>query len=698
MGVVVALAFSIVLVRLWTLQIRRGDEFSERSRNNFFQFERLEHHRGEIVDRFGRVLVTNRPSSNLYVTPAFLPHTDRLVRKLGAEVGVGRSEARELSRALLKAAEEGGPPVQLAGDLDRARARQLRDAQRRMELPMAAVPIVESEGRLAAYLDPGAFPSPPRVLDRVAELLDLDAAGRAGLARRIAKARGLERYQDILVRRDLPPEVEGPLTLDVEIGALPGVTVRRASARSYRYGPLAAHVIGYVNEVSKRDFETHRDVGYQMGDVMGRRGVEKAFESALRGRDGRETVVVDSKGRTQGSRFADELQREVGVREPPRPGHRVVLTLDLELQQAAEAAFDGLAGTIVVMDVRGGELLALTSTPSFDPSKMAGYFDPAEKARLDGLEELRPWRFRAAQDHFAPGSTFKVVTALAGLEAGATHEHEHIFCPGHFKLGGTRWRCWKDSGHGQVDLTHSLAWSCDTYFYNLGARMGIDPILEMARKLGFGSPTGLSIGSESSGVLPTREWFRSHGMSYTLGQAVNASIGQGAVSVTPMQLAVAFSAIANGGKVLRPRIAKRVETYDGKIVRELEPEVLRTLDVDPASLDAVREGLRMVVQDPTGTAFRKRLKDIEVSGKTGTAQVRKMGDRRRSRLAEWKYKDHAWFAAFAPSQSPEVAVIVLDEHGGGGSSVAAPIAMKVVDAWHQLQLRRAAVAQGGARP
>ncbi|MEO1232388.1 MAG: penicillin-binding protein 2 [Myxococcota bacterium] len=695
MGVVVVLAFTVVLARLYGLQVRQGPEFRERSRNNFFQFERLEHDRGEIVDRRGRVLVTNRPSTNVYVTPAFFPRTSRLLRRLGRPLGLSRSDAEDTARALERAAEEEGPPILLADGLTRATAEALRAMQERLELPLDALPIIKTERGFAAYVDASVFPSAPRALLRLSELVGLDRTARRKLALKVRRTRGLDRYQDILVRRDLPPEVEGPLTLEVELGELPGVTVRRASARDYRYGTLAAHTIGYVNEVSLDDLDRRKGQGYRVGDVIGRRGIERTFEEELRGTDGRETVVVDSKGRTQSTALADVLQRQVGIREAPRPGHRVVLTLDLNLQRAAEAAFDGLAGSVVLLEVETGSLLALTSTPSFDPSKLAGYFDPAEKARLDSMGTLRPWRFRAIQDHFAPGSTFKVVTALAALQGRHTHAHERVFCPGHFKLGGTKWRCWRDEGHGQVDLPVSLAWSCDTYYYTLGARMGIDPIVDLAAELGFGRPTGIALGPESSGVLPTREWFRKHRRTYTTGQAVNASIGQGAVSVTPLQLAVAFAAIANGGKVLVPRIASRIETYDGQLVDRIQPKVARTLNVDPEHLAVVQDGLYRVVNHPTGTAFRKRLRNLEVSGKTGTAQVRKMGDRRKSRTASWKFKDHAWFAAYAPSENPEVVVVVFNEHGGGGSSTAAPIAMRVLDAW---RTQREWTASLGAKP
>ncbi|MBX2813226.1 MAG: penicillin-binding protein 2 [Myxococcales bacterium] len=683
MGIVVILAFSAVAVRLYVLQIQRGEEFRNQSQNNFFRFERLEHSRGEIVDRRGRVLVTNRPAANIYITPAFFPQTAQLVTRLGRAIGMGRNETKTLSKVLDQAAEEGGLPILLADGLSTRSAEALRRRQLEMDLPLDAVPMVRSQDGVAAYLDPTVFPSPARALKRLGLLLGMDEREVVTLGRRVKRTRGLARYRDILVRRDVTPEVEGPLTLEVELGELPGVSVRRASARDYRFGSLAAHTIGYVNELSQTDLNERRSQGYRLGDVIGRAGVERTFEDALRGTDGRETVVVDSKGRAQSTDLAEELQKQVGLREKPRPGHRVVLTLDLELQRAAEQSFDGQAGAVILMEVDTGALLALTSTPSYNPSLLAGYFHPKEKARLASIRKLRPWRFRAIQDTFAPGSTFKIVTALAALDGQHTHSNEQITCPGHYDLGGIRWRCWRDKkGHGKVDIINSLAWSCDTFYYTMGARIGIESLVKMGKKLGFGAPTGASLGRESSGIMPSQDWFRRHREIYTLGQAVNASIGQGKVTVTPMQLAVAYVAIANGGHVMRPRIASRIETYDGNIVEEISPEVVRTLDVDPYHLKLVQDGLRKVVNHPSGTAYRRRLASMEVSGKTGTAQVRKLGaDRKKSRSMEWKYRDHAWFAAYAPSDAPEVAVVVFNEHGGSGSSAAAPIAMKILDAW-----------------
>lgn len=681
-------AFAGVIGRLYGLQIRQGEVFRVKSLNNFVHFERLEHERGEIVDREGRLLVTNRPSLNVYITPAYLPPALRHVRQLGRVLGLTRSECDQRARSLSDAVREKGPPFLLAGGLTQEQVSLLREEQEHLELPLDAIWVIDEgkEGPYSAYLDPQNFPSTGRVLDRLASLLELDAEEARNLERQVRSTRGLAKYRDITVRRDIPPDMEGPLSVQIQTGDLPGVTVRRASARHYVYGDLAAHTLGYVNELTQDQLERRREQGYRLGDTIGRRGVERSYESTLRGTDGKKTVVVDSKGRSQGSKLAEDLQEDVGVFALPRPGHRAVLTLDLDLQKVAEEVFTGKAGAIVVMETDTGRLLVVTSTPSYNPNKLAGYVDPTENKRLDRMGELGPWRFRATQDFFAPGSTFKVVTALAALQYGFTTPDEHVFCPGYYVLGKTKFRCWKDHGHGWVNLEHSMAKSCDVYYYTMGARMGLDRIAEMGRALGFGRPTEIPIPPESKGIMPTSNWYRRRREGYTLGAAVNASIGQGAVTVTPMQLTVAFAAIANGGTIYQPQIVQRIETYDGKLVEKVAPKVLRQLELDPEALEHVREGLREVVNEPFGTAYSRRLRDMQVSGKTGTAQVAKLGKRRRrTRDLPWKLRDHAWFAAFAPAEDPKIAVVVLVEHGGGGSSVAAPIAMKVIDAWQKLR-------------
>ncbi|MFO0726951.1 MAG: penicillin-binding protein 2 [Myxococcota bacterium] len=693
-------SFSAVLVRLWDVQIARGAEFQEKSRENFFQIQRILHDRGEIVDREGRVLVANRPSLNVYVTPAFLPKTRAIIERLGRTVGLDKSEAQAAALSLVRSADEEGPPILLARDVEASRIDELRRRMAELELPLMAVPVIEIEGGYQVYLDPEHFPSEPRIYRRIRQVLELGDKEFDLFARRASRATGLERYREILVRSDVSPEVGERLLAEIELGDLPGVTVQAATARSYRMGLLAAHLLGYVNELTPQELEARKDTGYRLGDVIGRRGVERAYEEDLRGVDGSETVVVDSKGRPQASQLAAQLKGEFGEREPPRAGNRVVLALDLDLQRAAEAAFTrGESGAVVVLDVKTGGILAVTSTPSFDPNLVSGYFDPREKERLDSMVELRPWRFRAIQDQFAPGSTFKPVTLLAALRKKATTERESVNCPGAFTLGSTRFRCWKDSGHGPVAAVDALMRSCDVYFYTLGNRIGLDAIAAMGFDLGFGKKTGIVIDGESDGIMPTEAWYnQSVPEGYTRGASVNAAIGQGAVTVTPIQLAVAYATMANGGTVFEPQVALRIEAFDGSAVREFQPKSRRVVEFPPGELELVREGLRRVVNNPSGTAYIRRLKDMEVAGKTGTAQVAHMTKRVKSMELPKPMRDHAWFAAFAPATAPEIAVVVMVEHGGGGSAVAAPIAMLVADAWHKKQVARGRMVDGAKLP
>ena len=694
MGFVVVMAFAVVALRLWSIQIQSGDVYWDKSRDNFIQSKRLEHHRGEIVDRNRKVLVSNRPSSNVYVTPAFLPRVNRTLRKLGKIIGLGSETTSNLASILSESARNGGPPLLLAQDLTKSQVQELRAMQHKLDIRLQAIPIVKVDQQYAAYIDPKYYPTTELVLAKLRDLLNMTDEKYKYIRRQVLSKRGLALYREILIRRELSLTEEGPILLEVELGDLPGVTVEQATTRSYHYGALAGHLIGYVNEISRNELAERRGQGYRGGDVIGRRGVERTFEEELRGRDGKKTVVVDSKGRIQNSSFARRLQSSFGEPKSQVPGHRVVLTIDMELQRAAEAAFEGygIAGSVVLMEADTGRLLALTSTPTFNPAKLAGYFDPDEKKRLRklGQEGLRPWRFRAIQDYFAPGSTFKVVTALAALEAKVIRKEDKIRCPGAFVLGRTRFRCWKDKkGHGPVNLYKSLAWSCDVYYYTLGAKMGIEPIANMAHALGYGDRTGIDLRAESKGIIPSKAWYRKRGQIYTLGAAVNASVGQGAVSVTPLQLAVSYAAIANGGKVYKPQIALRIEKYTNELVAEFEPKVLRTIKFTGNNLNIVREGLRQVVNVPGGTAYRKRLPDIQVSGKTGTAQVRKLGAKRlKKHEIPFKYRDHAWFAAYAPAENPKVVVAVFNEHGGGGSSSAAPIAMRVIDAWNKQRIAK----------
>lgn len=704
MGLAVFAVFSVILGRLYGVQIRQRAEFIEKSKGNFVQFNRLEHARGEILDRDGRLLVSNRPSMKVEVTPAYFPKSSRIVGRLARAAGLSTKQTETVLAALLKAAEERGPPILLARELSRDDAAQLREAQQALDLPLPSLVILEMPppsppDRYAAYLDPEHFPTAARVIRRLAEDMGLTAGELETAKKRIARATGLDVYLPILIRRDVSPEIEERVARDVLLGDLAGVAVVATTSRHYVRGELAAHLLGYVNELSPAELEDRREDGYRLGDIVGRRGVEKAFEVNLRGVDGREAVVVDSKGRAQESSLASQLRDEIGEPELPRAGDRVFLSLDLDLQLAAERAFPGRAGAAVALEVATGRVLVMTSTPSFNPNLVTGFFDPREKKRLDENRALRPWRFRAIQDHFAPGSTFKVITALAALGKGVTTPTESIGCRGAFHLGATRFRCWKDSGHGPCDVVAALERSCDVYFYTMGTRLGLDPIAAVGFDLGLGRPTGIPLDGESPGIIPTAAWYKKHlPEGYTLGAAVNVSVGQGATTVTPLQLAVAYAALANGGTVFEPQVGLRIEPVDGSSPIDLPARPRRKLELPKEALDLVREGLRKVVNDPGGTAYRRRLADVEVSGKTGTAQVAKLVKRGHGEDIPWPLRDHAWFACFAPSKDPEIVVVVLNEHGGGGGSAAAPAAMQIVAAWHAKKTGRPIAPPPGTAP
>jgi penicillin-binding protein 2 len=690
MAVVSAATFIVILFRLYTVQVRRGAEFQEKSQDNFVQFNRIEHDRGEIMDREGRLLVTNIPSVNIDVTPAFFPRTLRMINRLGGVAGLTDKQIEAVLGAVTKAAEEKGPPILLAKDLKERTVRKLRAEQRQLEIPLVAIPVIEmpdpaDKGLYAAFLDPEHFPTAGRVIRRLTDGMQLTQGELDTLKKRIARASGLDIYLPIIVRRDVSPDIEERVTHEVRLGDLPGVAVRRAKTRHYEFEDMAAHFLGYVNELSPAELEELREQGYRLGDTIGRRGVEKSFEAELRGTDGREAVIVDSKGRPHLSQLAMQLQDRF-AREEPIAGGRVYTTIDLDLQRVAEKSFPGRAGAVVMLEVHTGRVLVMTSTPSFNPNLVTGFFDPREKKRLDENKTMRPWRFRAIQDFFAPGSTMKPITSIAALENHALGETEAINCPGAFHLGATRFRCFKEAGHGPLILIHAIERSCDVFFYTLGARMGLDAIARVGLDLGLGTRTGIPLDGESNGIMPTQRWYKEHlPEGYTLGAAVNVAVGQGATSVTPIQLAVVYGTIANGGQVYEPQIGLRIEPSGGGPPIEIPPKLRREVQIPKRILDLVHEGLRRVVNEGGGTAYSRRLKDISVSGKTGTAQVAKFTRARGTKLdtVPYEMRDNAWFASYAPSNDPEVVVVVLNEHGGFGGNAAAPAAMATIEAWWQ---------------
>jgi penicillin-binding protein 2 len=541
------------------------------------------------------------------------------------------------------------------------------------------------------------------VVARLAALLSLSFEEEQRVREHLATARGLVRFRPFTVKVDISrDELDVVEANRIELSG--AVDVLPTPHRSYRHGVWASHLLGYMNEVGaeelvKLNAELEALGGdqqpYQPRDFVGRRGLEKRFERDLRGVDGVQRVVVDARGNAKrDSELIPEAQRY----EPSSPGNNLVLSLDWRLQEFAEKTFPATAGAVLAMDAKTGFLLALVDRPAIDPNKMAGRISRAELAAIRG-DPLQPELFRAIQQHYHPGSTFKVVTAIAALEEGALRPGGTVYCPGRYTLGGHSWRCDKESGHGQVDLEHALGASCDVFFYALGDRMGTDRIAKWGALLGLGKPTGLDLQGEIPGVMPDEAWHdaRQPG-GHQHGMSLNIAIGQGDVNVTPLQQLVLYGAIATG-KVWKPQVVLRIEDPRGEVLKEYAPEVRGKVPIKQETRDAVMKGLLATVNEPFGTARGVKLKETVMAGKTGTAQVVKLGAKRlKASQVGYFERDHAWFAAYAPADDPEIVVVVLNEHSGFGASNAAPTAAALVRKWLELKEEDARARDGANRP
>jgi penicillin-binding protein 2 len=508
-----------------------------------------------------------------------------------------------------------------------------------------------------------------KALQRIATLTGLE---EAELALRYGSPRGRARFQTVNVAQDLGRGVLA--RVESRLWALPGVLTQVTPVRAYRYGESAAHVLGRLGEISPTELESRKYQGYRRGDVIGKSGVEHLLDRAVRGRDGGRNLLVDVHGREL------ELLGQV----EPQPGQNVRLTLDYRLQHVAEAALDvsEKSGAVVALDPRNGEVLVLASRPSFNPNRFAVGVDHAEWSALRN-DPGKPLHNRATRGQYPPGSTYKVVTMLAGIEEGIITPDFEVTCNGSFRLGRRRYRCWKRGGHGTVAPHRALVESCDVFFYRVGLEVGVDKLAHYARALGLGAPTGIELTPEEGGLVPTSAWKqRRFGEPWIRGETVSIAIGQGFNLVTPIQLASVYAAIGAGGKRYRPFLVKRIEDPYGKILHEAVSEELPPLAISSKALDPVRKALRGVVHDPHGTgyAMRRLPGGVEAAGKTGTAQVVELPANPsidEEDIPE-AHRDHAWFATFAPADNPRIVVAVLVEHGGHGSSAAAPIAAQVV--------------------
>jgi len=553
------------------------------------------------------------------------------------------------------------------------------NAVRLMRLEAPRGDILDREGRVLATTRPAfgveVMPSdlrrPEVTFAALGLLIDGDAEA---LRQRVGEPRGRLRFQPVRLAGDL--SFDQLARVESHLYALPGVMTGVQPRRHYVAGDLAAHLLGTIGEIRKDQLAARDYADYRAGEVIGQSGVEALLEPRLRGKAGGRNVVVNVAGRVVD--VLDEV--------PAVSGESVRLTLDIDLQQVAEEAFlpdvvgePGKLGAAVALDARTGDVLALVSKPSFDPNSFSGGIDSATWRQLTS-DEWRPLQDRAISGQYPPGSVYKPIVAAAILGEKSALPQERVFCPGSFTLGRRTYRCWKKEGHGSVDLREALKRSCDVYFYTMGLRLGIDRIAKYAEAFGLGRRTGIPLAQEKPGLIPTSSWkLRRFGEKWMAGETVSASIGQGFNLVTALQLAVAYAAIANGGKVLTPRLVL-AHTEEGRIVEEPVAPPVSTTPVAEEDLARIREALAAVVEEPGGTGGRARVPGVRVGGKTGTAQVVRLDHTKDLKEHEIpvRYRDHAWFVSFAPVESPEIVVSVLAEHGGHGGSAAAPIAQKIL--------------------
>ena len=584
-AVVVIFFFAVLVARLWYLQIQQGPVYSRLADNNRVRYLEVAAPRGNILDRKGREIVTNRPSFNVVWVREDNRLDDELLKKMARILGQDVSDL--LARIRKMANTPGHIPVRLAEDID---------------------------WETVAYIENN--------------------------------------------RMDLP-----------------GIKIEVVPLRVYHYGNLASHLIGYLGEINEKELKNSEPGVYRGGDLIGKMGLERLREKDLRGEKGRNYMEVNALGYEQ--KYLKGVE--------PLPGNDLQLTIDMDLQRVAEEtmAADDKAGAVVAVEVNSGRLLVLASAPELHIDEFVGGI--SRKAWKAMLENPRhPLINKIVQGQYPPGSTYKLVTAAAGLAAGVITPDSIIYCPGYYRFGNRTYRCWKHSGHGAVKLKRALAESCDVYFYQVGQRLGVDRLAKYAHLFGLGRKTGIEMEHEKPGLIPTAAWKKKRfGKPWQEGETLSVAIGQGFDLVTPIQLAMMTATVANGGTLYKPGLVETVRDPDGRIIEQFEPQVVDRLVGQGRNLRLVREGLVEAVNGRHGTGRRARLKDlgITVAGKTGTAQVVRLKQYRHLKDEDipYKYRDHAWFTCFAPAENPEIAVTVLVEHGLHGGSSAAPVARVVLE-------------------
>ena len=583
LGCIVA-AFVVIMARLYFLQIGQGEYYDKLADSNRVRYLEIIAPRGNILDRKGREMVTNRPSFNVIWLRESNQLSDEWLKTLTRVLGEDTSTLLEKIRKMV--GQPGHIPVRLAEDIS---------------------------------------------WDKVAQI-------------------------------------------EVNRMYLPQVSIEVVPLRVYHYGDLASHLIGYLGEINREELDRMDRTRYRGGDLIGKAGLERLREADLSGAKGRDYMEVNALGFEQKSLKG----------ERPVPGKDLQLTLDIDLQKIAEEELttNKFAGAVVAMEANTGRLLALASSP---PLHLQDFVGGISRANWNAMLEnpLHPLVNKIVQGQYPPGSTYKPITALAGLAEGIVTPDTTFFCPGYHRFGNRVYRCWKRGGHGTVNLKRAVAESCDVYFYQVGQKLGVDRLAKYARLFGLGNETGVEMEHEKPGLVPSTEWKRKrHNEKWHEGETLSVAIGQGYNPVTPLQLTVMTAAIANGGTIYKPAIVEKEIYPDGTVAQSFQPEVLHRFTGQGRNLKLIRDGMVEAVNGRRGTGRRAQVETegIVVGGKTGTAQVVRLKQYQHLKEQDipYKYRDHAWFTCYAPAANPEIAVTVLVEHGLHGGSAAAPIASKIM--------------------
>lgn len=546
---------------------------------------------------------------------------------------------------------------------NRLRMRTVR-APRGLILDRKGRAIAETQGSFALVCSPVDVKDLEGEIRLLNEIMEFDVDEEEVLEK-IRTAQRSNPYSSLTVARDLRFEQVSVVEFNRE--NLPGFSVLVEAKRSYPYGEAFAHVLGYVGEASPEEMEKPGNEPLMMGDLIGKYGLERLADNVLRGVNGGRKVEVDAAGRDQ--RLVEEV--------PSRTGGTVHTSLDVDLQVTAQEAMGDRAGAVIALAPRTGEVLAFYSGPGFDPNVFARGIRRADWQALN-TNPRKPMQNKGLQGTYAPGSTVKPFLAMAALEEKMQEKGKLVHCPGSYRLGNRVFRCWREKGHGAVDMYRAIVQSCDVYFYTLGLKLGPERVAKLERDAGLGTITGIDLPGERKGLVPDMEWKRTVSKERWYDyESLLLGIGQGAVHLTPLEMTVGYATLATGGEVMRPRVISKVIGMDGA-VRSAPPERMRKLPWKPENVEFIRKALAGVVND-FGTGGAAKLPGIVVGGKTGTAQVASVkGKMIKSEHLPYEIRDHAWFIAFAPVDDPQICVAAMVEHGGHGGSAAAPIVKLVM--------------------